>query len=249
MKPIIGLCSNYSYDDIVGITAKLGANLQEWQLLADDYIQAVEKAGGLPIIIPVCKNPENLKEYLKIINGIIFTGGNDISPQYYNESFTNKLGDIIPERDEQEIDLAKNIIENTKIPVLGICRGAQVINIACRGKLYQDLEGVTDSNHFATNSPKDHPVHEISIQKDSLLYNILNKEKAKVNSFHHQSIKNVGQNIRVVAKSNDNIIEAIEYSGENFVLGLQWHPEMMFKKSEDSFKIFQGFVKRCSILI
>ena len=245
MKSIIGITANFSYNDEIGIQANLGGRLQQWQLIADDYIKSIEQAGGIPIIIPLYEDTDNIKEIINIIDGIVFTGGNDIDPQYYGEDFQDVIGEIVPERDKQEIELAKDIIFNKKMPVLGICRGNQIINVACGGTLYQDMKKNGITNHFFLSSPKYHGVHDVKIKKDSRLNRSLGKELLDVNSYHHQVVKDVADNLEAVAVTKDGIIEAIEIKDDRFVLGLQWHPEMMATHHEDQRKIFKAFVGAC----
>ena len=245
MKSIIGITANFSYNDEIGIQANLGGRLQQWQLIADDYIKSIEQAGGIPIIIPLCEDINNVKGIINIIDGIVFTGGNDIDPQYYGEDFQDVIGEIVPERDKQEIELAKEIIFNKKMPVLGICRGNQTINVACGGTLYQDMKKEDIPNHFFLSSPKYHGVHDVQIKKDSRLNKILGKEVLGVNSYHHQIVKEVAYNLEVVATTKEGIIEAIEIKDDRFVMGLQWHPEMMVTRHDDQRKIFKGFIEAC----
>lgn len=246
MRPVIGITTKFTSDDSFGVNARIGARLQKWHMIADDYIKSVELAGGLPIIIPLFNDPSNIDEIIDKLDGLILTGGNDVDPQYYGESMEREIGEIIPELDYMEIELTKKVINNTDIPVLGICRGHQLLNVACGGSLYQDLEKSGKEDHFKASSPKYHAVHEIDIVEDSKVFKAVRKDKLRVNSYHHQSIKAVAENLMTAAMSTDGIIEAVESLDERFIMGIQWHPEMMSRVSEDQLNIFRYFIGECN---
>lgn len=246
MKPIIGICANYSNNDEVGKLVHLGGALQEWQLIANDYICSIELAGGIPIVIPLFNDKHNAIELLKTVDGIVFTGGNDIDPQRYGQSFTMDTGEICVERDEQELALAKHIISETSLPFLAICRGIQLVNVAMGGSLYQNINKPGMPNHFAIAAPLYHAVHKVIIESNSLLNDIINASEVMTNSFHHQAIKDVATTFNVTARSTDGIIEAIETKDERFGLGLQWHPEMMANRNEAQLNILRHFVAACT---
>jgi putative glutamine amidotransferase len=248
LKPLIGICASYSSESSPGKQTGLGLPGQEWQLLADDYILSIERAGGIPVILPVTEKIETCELLLSKLDGIIFTGGSDIDSQFYGEHPSYEQGTIEPKRDKHEVELAKKVLFTTNLPVLGICRGIQLLNVATGGSLYQDLkkekpEGI---NHAFTNSPKYHSVHEVSILRDSMLYEIYKSESNAVNSFHHQAIKKLGNEFEATAFSPDGFIEGIEWKGDRFVLAVQWHPEMMVDQVPEAMPIFTRFVKECS---
>ncbi|USG65657.1 gamma-glutamyl-gamma-aminobutyrate hydrolase family protein [Brevibacillus ruminantium] len=247
MKPLIGISANYSHEDNVGITSNLGLPGQDWQLLADDYIKSIERSGGVPVILPVTENPESLYPLLSKLDGILFTGGTDIDPAYYGEWPRAGLGPIDPKRDRHEIALAKKVLQDTNLPVLGICRGSQLLNVVSGGTLYQDLqterpEGIA---HALRYSPKYHPVHPASIQPGSRLEAIFQAQEIGVNSYNHQAIKQVGSDFSVTMTAPDGLVEGIEMAGERFVVAVQWHPEMMVDKHEEYLKLFLAFVAAC----
>lgn len=246
MKPIIGITVNYSYDDGIGIREKIGGPLQEWQLLANDYVTAVELAGGIPVLIPLYKDTETAIEIVRRIDGLIISGGNDIDPQHYGETFKDVIGTIVPSRDVQDIAVAVEAVENTQIPVLGICRGHQLLNVAFGGTLHQDLEMDKLPSHFFVAAPKFHPVHKVTIEENSRFRRIAGKSSLRVNSYHHQAIKAVSDKFNPVAYSEEGIIEAIEFKEDRFIMGTQWHPEMMADVHDDQLNIFRHFVNACS---
>lgn len=250
MKPVIGICADYSYE-LNGVYEGFGCGF-DYQLAANDYVKAVEKAGGIPVIIPVFSDRNNVENIIDIVDGVVFAGGADIQPKYYGENIGDKIGNIIPERDEQELQLARNIIENSKVPILGVCRGYQLLNVVCGGTLYQDLSQVQSElrnnnfiNHSAKGSPKYNPVHEVNVNKKTKFYKIFNKEKLEVNSYHHQAIKDVADTFNVATVSPDGIVEAIEMKGDRFVLGVQWHPEMLGERNDEQLLIFKALVNAC----
>ena len=207
----------------------LGASSQEWQLLADDYIQAIEKAGGIPVILPVVENPETILPILGKLDGIIFTGGNDVSPLCYNEIPSSAIGEVSVKRDHADLVLIKSALENYQIPILGICRGCQMLNVVLGGTLHQDLvkDGVTKNEHFLLSYPIENISQIATIETNSRLAKIFKSNSIGINSFHHQAVKDLGENLVVAATAEDGVIEAIEIPGERFIVGVQWHPEMM----------------------
>ena len=234
MRPIIGLtCSS---ENMVS---------KSINRLDYPYINAITESKGIPIIIPILKNYDHIERYLDIVDGIVFTGGEDLSPLLFNEEPIRKLGDVDMDRDLTEMYLFEKAYERG-IPILGICRGAQLINIALGGSVYQDIYSQIDhviGHSYPNNLQNGH--HTISIEKDSLMFQIFNKEKLVVNSWHHQSINKLGRNLKITATTTDGIVEAIESTNEKFVLGLQWHPESMLVKDQEFLKPYTYFVSKC----
>ncbi len=246
-KPIIGICVNYSVDDSIGIKTKLGLGGQDWQIIASDYIRAVEMAGGCPVIIPIVQDIDTIWDFIKSLDGIIFTGGSDLNPKYYDEVPRYGLKDVNPVRDEHEIELCKRVLKETELPVLGICRGLQLLNVTLGGTLYQDLQYEREEgfNHKLLNFPKYYPSHKAYIEKGSKLHEIFEKEEIGVNSFNHQAIRTVGKGFIATMKAEDGLIEGIELEGDRFVVAVQWHPEMMIEKYESYVIYFKKFIQIC----
>ncbi len=247
-KPIIGITSNFTSNDEVGKLAKLGAPLQQWQLIADDYISAIESAGGVPVILPAVENVENLLPVLSVLDGLVMTGGNDVNPLLYNEVPIASLGEISIKRDDTEFNLVTKAINDFSMPIIGICRGCQLLNVVKGGTLHQDLvvEKVTEREHFQLAYPKNYGCQKAIVEENSRLYSILQETEIKINSFHHQGVNKVGQDLVVTAKGEDGVVEAIENIGDRFIMGLQWHPEMMGTENNSFFKLFEAFIKECS---
>lgn len=210
----------------------------------DDYIKSVIKAGGIPVIIPLIKSEKDIKEQLDMVDGIIISGGHDVNPLLYGEEPSQKLGGILPKRDDFDINLIRLAMEAKK-PILGICRGHQLLNVVNGGSLYQDLsfiEGCYIKHNQASLS--NIPTHTIKIKKGTKLREILGEE-TMCNSFHHLAIKEVAKGFIASAVSKDGIVEAIEHEGEEFVMGVQWHPEMMSAENKNMLSIFTKLVEAC----
>ena len=219
-RPMIGLTSNYE-----GIDATL----------RDRYYKQVVKAGGTPVIIPPVADKEVLVNTLRYLDGLILTGGGDHNPLWMNEEPSPKLHNINRERDLAELMITR-LAYYRQIPMLGICRGIQTLAIALGGKVCQDIKA---SVKHCQDADREEPTHSVALVKDSTLYNIYDAEKIFVNSFHHQAVSEPGKRFRVIAKSEDGIIEGIESSEFKPILGVQWHPEWLEEEGE---KIFQWLV-------
>jgi putative glutamine amidotransferase len=193
-------------------------------------VEVLWEQGGLPFIIPAAADPE---EYIDRLQGLIIPGGGDLDPVYYGQDPQRDLGVVEPDRDRLEMGLLKGAIARG-IPILGICRGCQLLSVAAGGDLIQDLgEGY---HQHRQKAPLSHPSHQINIKAGSLLERLLGPGPLRVNSYHHQGIGRVGS-LRPVAWSNDGLIEAIE--GDGFILGVQWHPEWLV----ESAPLFRGFIE------
>lgn len=210
----------------------------------DDYVKSVISAGGIPLIIPVNTEPNIIKAQMENVDGLILSGGYDVNPLLFGEEPHRLLGATFGERDTFESILIKYALKMEK-PILGICRGCQILNVICGGTLYQDCSLDKDSfiKHSQENTPAQ-PSHTITISEDSELYSIFG-EKALVNSFHHMSIKRVADGFKVIGVASDGIVEAIERVDGSFAIGTQWHPEMMANSNEQMLEIFKLFISKC----
>lgn len=199
------------------------------------YADAVIKAGGEPVFLPICHNEKEAREVLKKVDALILTGGDDIDPSLYNENINDNLEQIYPVRDLSDISLLKVVLNDKNIPTLGTCRGMQLINVASGGTLYQDLPSQYNSeiNHRDPER-KEFVMHKINIRENSTLAKAIGKSgDIKVNSWHHQAIKDLGQNLEIDALAPDNIIEAITRTDCPFVVGVQYHPEDLIINNND----------------
>lgn len=221
----------------------LYAEDDKWNTLVPiAYSEAIKRAGGVPVIVPNIADDDLIDSYVEMCDGFLFTGGVDINPMIYNEEMILETKKYSFERDEFELKLLEKIRDINK-PILGICRGMQLINSVYGGSLYQDLKiAGFNLNH---NNPQNiiDGTHSIAIEKDSILFDIFG-EKAIVNSYHHQAVKDVAEGFRVTSRAKDGIVESMEWTGERYIHLVQFHPEMMIYKHEKFEKIFEDFVKR-----
>ena len=202
---------------------------------------AIINNGGVPILLPPCPSGE-IQHQLSMVDGILLTGGGDINPLLYNEEPSPLIGETSLLRDEHEILLTKMALENEKLPILGICRGLQVLCVAPGGTLIQDLSKGTVCH--AQKSARSEETHSIDIINNTLLNSILGgAKKASVNSLHHQAILNHSKNFIVSAIAKDGTIEALE-SKKGFVLGIQWHAENLYTHNAAQNNIFQAFITK-----
>ena len=226
-KPVIGLTGNYG---------ELACKLNE------GYYKSIWRAGGVPVIIPPIADTDVLINTLEHIDGLLLTGGADFNPLYAGEEPSPRLGGINAERDLSEL-LITQLAYNRQIPMLGICRGIQTLAMSLGGKVQQDISDVAQIRH-SQDADRSEPTHSVTIEPDSTLFNIYNKEKLFVNSFHHQAVSDSGERFRVTARSADGIIEAIESREYKSILGVQWHPECM--SAEDGAPIFSWLVRQAA---
>lgn len=238
MKPVIGISGSILINKGNAFSGYRRSYVNQ------DYVEAVLRAGAIPFIIPFNEDLEATREMVEKVDGIILSGGHDVNPYYYGEDPMLKIGELFPERDVFDMELYKTAIE-LKEPIFGICRGYQIINVINGGTLYQDLSyaDFVKIKHDQVDNPTQ-ATHFVELEEGTFLKNILG-EKYKVNSFHHQILKDVAPGFKVVAKSSDGVIESIEkITEDSFVIGVQWHPEMLSASNEKSQAIFNAFVKK-----
>ncbi len=206
--------------------------------LHGDYMHAVLQSGGLPFVVPHTADTALLDQYLDGADGLVLSGGGDVNPSFYGEEKSPLCGDGSILRDETELYLCRKALEKG-LPVLGICRGVQVMNVALGGTLHQHVSHA--ENHDRDDLPAD-AVHEVAVVPGTRLHAIFGKETLGVNSRHHQAVKDAGNGLVISAVAEDGTIEAVERPGDAFFLGVQWHPESMYEKYDDMKKIFAAFV-------
>ena len=207
-RPIIGITGNYE-----DLTCKLGKG----------YYDTVVRAGGTPIIVPPVADKEVLMNTLDRIDGLILSGGGDINPLYCGEEPVPGLHGINSERDLPELLIAR-LAYNRQLPMLGICRGIQTLAVALGGRVDQDIKA---SIKHSQDADRSEPTHSVDVEENSTLYNIYRAATLLVNSFHHQAVSEPGSKFRVVARSKDGIVEAMESTEYKSIVGVQWHPECM----------------------
>jgi len=225
---------------VIGITC--GGN-SDVSAIENSYVEAVARAGGIPVLIPCIDRNPVLEELVKELDGIIFTGGEDCNPALYGEAPIPELGAVNNFRDTSDLRIARLVI-GTKKPIMAICRGSQFLNVAFGGTLYQDLPSQKGVRH-GQSPPVSKPFHGLKIEKDSYLYEILGLESTDVNSTHHQAVKQIGNGLRVIAMSTDGVVEAYQNVGKGqVVLGMQFHPEWLLPADEKWLPIFEWFVEQ-----
>lgn len=230
-RPLIGITPGFMHD-------------KNRMYIARGYVDGVIKAGGLAVLLPLTNEEGIPEEAADRCDGFLLSGGPDLDGKLYGEHNYRFNGEINPERDHMEIELAKYAAASGK-PVLGICRGIQVLNVAFGGTLYQDIYSQNKDREILKHSqeaPEWYPVHGVSVEKGSKLRACYGKETLEVNSFHHQAVKLPGKGLRPVGWSPDGIIEAIEHESHVFAVGVQWHPELMWQHDAEVLRLFEAFV-------
>jgi putative glutamine amidotransferase len=209
------------------------------------YLEPVLWAGGLPVMIPTFSSPAVLSEYMTRLDGILLPGSSsDIDPVHYGEAPHSRLGKMVPDRDALDFALLKHA-DQAHLPVLGICFGAQSLNVFRGGTLIQDIPSVVSAPLFHDDhgEPQQPARHAVRISEGSLLARLAASEVVEVNSFHHQSVGLVGANLRTAATAPDGVIEAIEDANGRFVVGVQWHPERSFQEDAFAKALFSTFIE------
>lgn len=211
------------------------------------YISAVEDAGAVPFIIPVSNDLEKTKKLIDLCDGLLFPGGEDIDPSYYGENPHKNLGEIRPEVDKFLFHSLLYALEQRK-PALGICKGMQMMVVATGGSLYQDIYSQREEETFlhCQSGRRTYGVHQVQIDKDSRLFQILETGQIATNSMHHQSVRTLGKGLRLSAHTEDGIVEAVE-SLDGRLIGVQWHPEEMVPESGAMKRLFKNLVQRASV--
>ncbi|MDQ0169542.1 gamma-glutamyl-gamma-aminobutyrate hydrolase family protein [Paenibacillus tundrae] len=236
-KPIIGVLPLYDSD-----------KKSYWML--PDYMYAIESSGGIPMMLPLTTNLDIIVRLAHEFDGFLFTGGHDLNPELYHEKVEEACGELCHERDRMEALLFQKVAQLDK-PAFGICRGLQLFNVMLGGSLIQDiptgLQVPTPVQH-KQSPPYTNLVHEVHIANHNLLHDILQTHTIKVNSYHHQGIKVLADQLTAVAVAEDGLVEAVVMPDRTFILAVQWHPEYSFAVDEYSQKLFSSFVSSCQSL-
>jgi putative glutamine amidotransferase len=209
------------------------------------YIDAVAHAGGAPILIPVGLDVPVLERIYAVLDGLLLPGGDDVAPHHYGQEPHPNIGLIDHDRDELELTLTTWALRDN-LPILGICRGVQVLAVAAGGSLYQDVPSQVDEAHAhdVRLHGRDHLAHEMHIEPGSRLAQAVGRNHALVNTFHHQAILDMPDDFDVTARAPDGVIEAIEARGDQFVVGIQCHPEGIWQTTAPEFGgLFTAFVE------
>lgn len=225
---------------VIGVTPLWDEEKQSiWML--PGYTDGVQSAGGLPVILPLTDDEAVLGQLAKSLDGLLITGGQDVNPALYGAERSPKTVETSTLLDRMEQILLEKFLELDK-PVLGICRGIQFLNVYFGGTLYQDIKEELKQEHHQDH-PYDHFWHLVDITPGSPLSDILGKKDIEVNSIHHQAIHDVAPDLKVMATTEQGLVEGLYLPGKKYVLGIQWHPEYMYKTDENSQKIFASLVE------
>ena len=236
-QPLIGLTGGLTRNKSGAMVCQVG----------QAYINAIQKAGGIPVLIPIGLNKESLNALMDRLDGLLFTGGGDIDPNRFNGEPHPKVYGISPERDALEFFLIEAALASGK-PLLAICRGIQVLNVVYGGSLYTHIQDQIEQSlkhDWFPKFPRDKLAHTVSLVCESKLQTIFGDSDIRVNSLHHQGISRVGQGLKATAFAPDGLVEGLEVEGAEFALGVQWHPECL-PDDAGMQKLFKTFVAASS---
>jgi putative glutamine amidotransferase len=244
MKPLIGIPAYSVYGAPPGEAKRY--------VISRSYVEAVRAAGGAVIALPASTDPEALRPAYAALAGLLLQGGGDLEAHRYGQADSGKLTLVDPERDEAEILLARWAVEDD-LPVLAICRGVQVLNVALGGTLVQDIPSQVEGalvHSPGAGAPRARPQHTVRVEAGSRLAGALGRGRPlgrlEVNSFHHQAVAEPAPSLQVVARAPDGIIEALERPDRSFAIGVQWHPEEMADTDPAQAALFAAFVAACA---
>lgn len=234
LKPVIGMTAMFS-----------DANGSRVYKINDTYVQAIIDAGGIPMILPSCSSIEEYVQFADHLDGYLIPGGADVSTLLYGEEPVRPVVYVRRADDEFEFAMIRKMAKLNK-PVLGICRGCQVINVAFGGNLYQDIPSqIPNSNSHYQTAPRHEAFHNVDLVEGSRLAQIFGCTNLQTNSFHHQSVRDAAPGFNIVGKARDGVVEAIEHESK-YILGVQWHPEGMYPVHEVFRKLFKDFVNEAA---
>ena len=235
-RPLIGVVGNLLVAE-GGFSPGLERNY-----VNNDYVSAVERAGGIPVVLPVVRGQDIAEAQVSCVRGLVVPGGYDIDPLLYGEEPTRSLEYVYRDTDIFQLRSVKTALK-LGMPVLAICKGMQLLNVACGGTLHQhigDLQGVFVQH--SQNRKRHCPSHTVVAEGESLLSSLLGAT-FPVNSYHHQAVRDLGRGLAVTSRAMDGVVESIEMEGVSFVVGVQWHPEMMLTGGDEMLPLFLRFVE------
>lgn len=230
---------------LIGVTTSITVDkVPERAYVNSAYVHAVQHAGGVPVLLPPQLSASSSERLARGLDGVLLTGGGDIDPAVFGEARHPTTYEVAPARDALELWAVRVALER-RLPLLAICRGVQVLNVALGGTLYQDVgsDPGTQLRHSQEES-RDEPSHKVQVKAGSRLAETLGTDELEVNSMHHQALKALGAGLVAVAWAPDQIIEGVELTDPSrFVLGVQWHPEELVRHSEPARRLFDAFVR------
>lgn len=209
------------------------------------YFGGLIEQGAVPVMLPLCEDEQILGPLLTPVSGVLLPGGQDTDPALYSEKPQPECGEICPLLDRMSLKVLELVLA-LDLPLLGICRGIQFLNVAEGGTLYQDLPTQHPGNIVhCMQPPYDRVVHRVKILPGTPLHEALECDEIGVNSYHHQAVREVSPRLEVMAISEDGLVEGVYMKGQRFIQAVQWHPELFYKKDENSRRIFRAFVQAC----
>ncbi len=239
--PVIGITCQF--DPAAGNRSAVAAN--GTHRMPDDYPHAVRTGGGIPMLLPTTTDADSIHAYAAVVNGLILSGGGDVAPEFMGVEPELGLGPVDPIRDEFELALTRAALDRDT-PLLAICKGVQALNLATGGSVIQDLDATRpNAVQHAQRAPGWHGTHTIDVEPRSLTARLMGGSSLRANSFHHQANGALGEGLVVSARAKDGVIEAIEGEDGRFLLGVQFHPEMMVESSPPMAALFRGLVDAC----
>lgn len=239
-----------AFHPLIGVSGSVDSKETQHFLLSC-YANALLAAGAVPLLLPPTLEGEALEDCLARLDGLFLAGGNDLAPETYGSEPIEALGEVNPVRDRFELSAVRWAFER-QMPVFGICRGIQAMNVAMGGTLWQDLPSQYRTQ--AGEAPLAHsqkrrdiyPSHAVRIEPGTLLFSLVGTESLRVNSMHHQAVRDAGRGLRITARATDGVPEALECPEHPFFLAVQWHPERYFAQAKDAMALFQAFANAAS---
>ena len=226
---------------LIGINVDLADAPKKEATIPTYYFEAIEKSGGIPVLLPPMPATD-IPEVISKLDGLLLIGGDDYPPSFYGEKPEPKTSVMPVERSDFDIALIKAALAMPKLPILGVCAGCQILNIGSGGSLIQDIPSHRPESKIVHGGPYDAKVgphtHKVTFEKDSLLSKLYGNAPLSVPTSHHQCVGKVGQELHIAAKTEDGLPEAVEKSGERFVVGVQWHPERDYEHNKPLFTEF-----------
>lgn len=229
---------------IIGITADRSMDPRGWAYhwVSEMYVRAVERAGGVPVLLPPVPDEDTARGMARALDGLLLSGGDDIDPSHFGEPPHPDLGAVDPDRDLLELALIREA-RRDGMPILAICRGIQVLNVAFGGSLIQDLRAQRpDAIQHSQKGPRWRLSHTVEVRPGTRLAGLLGAGAHGVNSFHHQALDRIGDGLAVTAMAPDGVIEAVEATDGSWIVGVQWHPEWLVDRHPQFLKLFESFV-------